>query len=84
MPGEMDDLLASLGQPWAEPDRVNVDYAPHSISISAVEEICVCGGPATHKIGDQSGPRHFHELTRYLCCKCMFNIGMNCGYYPPY
>jgi len=66
-------------------DRVAVDYAWHTIPASAVEEPCSgCWQKATHKIGDQSGPENFHELTAYLCCGCLGAMGMNCRLYPPY
>lgn len=71
-----------------DPNKIGrefVSYAPHSIDCSLVGELCVwCARPATHKVGDQSGPHDLHELTNYLCCECMRMIGMDCRRYPTY
>lgn len=75
------------GSAWrmAEPERVTVAYAWHTISPSTVGELCrACGEPAAHKVGDYTGPKNFHQLTAYLCCTHMRVMGMNCRLYPPY
>lgn len=64
-------------------ERVTVDYAKHTIPVSVREHGChMCRMPATHKVGDQSGPANFHELTTRLCCSCMARAGMGCDLYP--
>jgi hypothetical protein len=64
-------------------DWVEVDYCAHPIRSSVVEEKChVCAKPATHKIGEESGPVGFHNLTNWLCCDHMSFLGMYCNLYP--
>lgn len=65
-----------------KPDNewVEVEYAEHSIRPWAVEEHCFyCGGNATHKIEETTGPIHFHPLTAYVCCEHFFGA---CDKYP--
>jgi hypothetical protein len=65
--------------------RQHVPWAKHTVPDSVLGEQCRgCGQPATHKIGDQSGPSNFHELTSYICCECLNSLGMNCALYPPH
>ena len=45
-------------------------------------EPCVlCGDQATHKIGED-GPFFLHNMTNYVCCRCMRRLGMDCSTYP--
>lgn len=65
--------------------RVNVEYAQHTIPASVIEHRCTkCNVPATHKIGDESGPSNFHNLTNWVCCAHMKALGMDCALYPAF
>ena len=72
---EYKDIFPDEDNQWVE-----VEYANHAIRPWAVEEVCFfCGGHATHKIEETTGPRNFHPLTAYVCCKHFFG---GCEVYP--
>lgn len=71
-------VFGERGEDWVE-----VEHCAHPVRISIVEHHChVCSQPATHKIGDESGPRTFHNLTTWLCCNHMSVLGLHCNLYP--
>lgn len=71
--------------PAGHHERVNVGYAQHTVPASVVGQGCaLCRLPATHKIGDESGPSNFHNLTNWVCCTDMKALGMDCALYPQF
>jgi hypothetical protein len=46
----------------------------HFVSACCEGEVCVCGRPATHKLGEEFLPDEpfpdRHNLTSYVCCGC--------------
>jgi hypothetical protein len=73
--GRYDDLFpVDQDNQW-----VVVDYADHAIRPWCIEELCVCGNKATHKIEETTGPANAHPLTAYVCCDCFFG---GCNWYP--
>lgn len=74
------ELYERLSARKADDEWVEVDYANHAIRPWAVSEHCFyCGELATHKIEETTGPRNFHPLTAYVCCKHFFG---GCEAYP--
>ncbi len=57
---------------------------PHFVSASCRGEKCqICKAPATHKVGEEifdDDPNQVrHNLTAYVCCKCLGMIfGSGC------
>lgn len=71
--------------PAGHHDRRAVEGCRHTVPVSTLEEKCrKCWQAARHKIGDESGPANFHNLTAYVCCSCLRELGMNCDLYPEF
>jgi len=73
LPDEMARARAALAAPPS-----TAATPEHWVSASCGGEVCGCGAPATHKLGEEimhDDPNPYrHNLTAYVCCACFRHV----------